>query len=67
MLTCNFTHIPTETSYLNFHVLGVESHFRDPQQQVGENYPYLFNSRPNIFKSSCLYTHFIPTNSDYGY
>ena len=38
-------------SYLYFHPLEVVSHYRDPQLQVGENYPYLFKFRPNICKS----------------
>ena len=28
--------------------------------QAGENYPHLFNLRPNIYQFSCLNTHFIP-------
>ena len=37
--------------YLNFQPLDVVSHYRDPQPQVVENYLYLFNFRPNIYKS----------------
>ena len=37
---------PAKLIYLNFQPLG--------------NYAYLFNLRPNIHKSSCLNTHFIP-------
>ena len=33
----------------NFHPLEVVSRYRDPQLQVGENYSYVFNLRPNIF------------------
>ena len=33
----------------------------DPQLQVGENYSYVFNLRPNICKF-CYNTHFIPNN-----
>ena len=36
---------------LNFQPLEVVSRYRDPQLQVGENYSYLFNWRPNICKS----------------
>ena len=32
--------------------------------EVRENYSYLFNFRPNIFKSWCVSAHFIPTNID---
>ena len=36
---------------LNFHPLEVVPRYRDPQLQVGENYSYLVNFRPNICKS----------------
>ena len=36
--------------YLNFHPLAVVSRYRDPQLQVSENYYYLFNLRPTVFK-----------------
>ena len=36
---------------VNFHPLEVVSRYRDPQLQVGENYSYKFNLRPNIRKS----------------
>ena len=49
---------------LNSHPLEVVSRYRDTQLQVGENYSYLFNLRPNICESRCLNTHFIPNNSD---
>ena len=37
--------------YLNFQSLEVESRYRDPQPQVIESNSYLFNLRPNIYKS----------------
>ena len=37
--------------YLNFQPLEVVCRYRDPQPQVVENYTYLFNLRPNIYKS----------------
>ena len=49
---------------LNFHPLEVVSRYRDPQLQVGENYSYSFNLRPNIYKSWCLDTYFVPNNCD---
>ena len=50
-------HYPYHTKliYLNCHPLE-----RDPQLQVGENYSYLFDLRPNICKSWCLNTQFVP-------
>ena len=42
----------------NVHPLEVVSRYRDPQLQVGENYSYLFDLRPNICKSGscwCFY------------
>ena len=45
--------------YLFFHPLEVVSRYRDPQPQVVENYSYLFNLRPNIYKSYCLNSYFI--------
>ena len=48
----------TFESYFHFHPLVVVSRYRDPQQQVGENYSYLFILRPNICESLCLSTHF---------
>ena len=44
--------------YFNFHPLEVVSRYRDPHFQVGENYSYLFNLRPNFYKYWCLDTHF---------
>ena len=41
----------------------VASRYRDPQPKVLENYSYLFNLRPHIYKSWCLSSHFIPNNS----
>ena len=40
------------------------SRYRDPQPQVVENYSYLFNLRPTIYKSWWLNTDFLPNNSD---
>ena len=40
--------------YLHFHPLEVVSRYSDPQCQVLENYSYVFNLRPDIYKSSCL-------------
>ena len=39
---------------LNFQPLEVVSRYRDPQLQVVENYSYLFNLRPNVYKSQYL-------------
>ena len=55
---------PAKYIYLNFQPLEVVSRYRDPQPQVIENYSYLFNFRPNIYKSWHLNSHFIPNNSD---
>ena len=41
---------PAKLIYLNFHALEVVSRYRDLQPQVLENYSYLFNLRPNIYK-----------------
>ena len=41
---------PAELSDLNFHPLEVVSRYREPLQ-VGGNYSYLFNLRPNIYKA----------------
>ena len=49
--------------YLNFQPLEVVSRCRDPQPQVAENYRYLLNLRPNIYKSWCLNNHFTPNKS----
>ena len=38
--------------------------YRDPQPQVVENYPYLFNLKSNIYKCWCLNSHFIPIIGD---
>ena len=40
---------------INFHPFEVVGRYSDPQLQVGENYSYLFNLRPNICKSWCLH------------
>ena len=39
--------------------------YRDPQLQMAENYQHLFYLRPNICKSWCLSTNFVPKNSDF--
>ena len=57
---CPFNPSPAKLIYLNFQPLEVVSRYCDPQLQVGENYSYLFNLRPNIFKSWCLNPNFIP-------
>ena len=36
---------------VHFHPLEVVPRYRDPQLQVGENYVYLFNLRPDTVKS----------------
>ena len=41
---------------LNFHPLQAVGHASETQLQVGENYSYLFNLRPNICKFWCLNT-----------
>ena len=51
----------------NFQPLEVVSRYRDPQPQVVENYPYLINFRPNIYKSGCLKSQFIRNISIYSY
>ena len=39
-----------------FHLLEAVSRYRDPQLQVGENYSYVLNLRPNICKKcKCSY------------
>ena len=45
-----FNPYPAKLVYLNFQPLEVVSRYRDPQPQVVENYSYLFNLRPNIYK-----------------
>ena len=42
---------PAKLIYYNFQSLEVVSRYRDPQPQVIENYSYLFNLTPNIYKS----------------
>ena len=37
-------------SYLSFQPLDVVSRYHVPQSQVIENYSYLYNFRPNIYK-----------------
>ena len=41
---------PAKLIYLNFQPLEVVSRWRDTQPQVVENYSYLFNLRPNVYK-----------------
>ena len=53
-----------EYIYSNFHPPEVVYRYRDPQPQVVENYSFLCNLSPNINKSRCLNSHFIPNNSD---
>ena len=48
---CPVNPLSARLYYLNFHPLEVVSRYRDPQLQVGENYPCLFNPRPNICES----------------
>ena len=55
---------PAKLIYLNFQPLEVVSRYRDPQLQVAENYSYLFNLSPNIYKSFCLDTRIFSNNSD---
>ena len=55
---------PPGLIYLNFQLLEVVSRYREPQPQVVEYYSYLVIWDPNIYKSWCLSTHFIPNNSD---
>ena len=59
-----FNPYPAKLNYLNFQPLEVVPRYRDAQLQVSENYSYLFNLTPNIFKSWCLNTYFIPNNCD---
>ena len=54
---------PAKHVYLNFQPLEDVSRNRDLQPQVVENYWYLFNLKPNIYKSGCLYSHFIRSDS----
>ena len=41
---------PAKVIYLNLRPLDVVSRYLDPQPQVVENYSYLLNLRPNIYK-----------------
>ena len=47
---CHVNPCPAKLIYLDFQPLEVVSCYRDPQPQVVENYSYLFNLRPNIYK-----------------
>ena len=51
--------------YLNFQPLEAVSRYRDPQPQVVENYSYLFNLKPNIYKSWYLNSHLLPNSNDF--
>ena len=42
---------PAKLIYLNFQPLEVASRYRDPQPQIVANYTYLFNLKPDIYKS----------------
>ena len=57
-----FSPYPSTLFYLNFQPLAAVSRYRDPQPQVVENYSFLLNFKPNIYKSCCLDSHFIPNN-----
>ena len=63
VLHCSLTLETLSCLFLNFHPIEVVSRYRDPQLQVSENYPYLFNSSANILKSWCLNTHFVSNKS----
>ena len=52
-----FNPYPAEFFYLNFPPLEVVSHYRDPQTQAIENYSYLFNLRPSIYKFILMFKH----------
>ena len=54
---------PVKLMYFNFQPLEAVSRYRDPQPQVVENYSYLFNLTPSIYKSRCLNSHFTHNNS----
>ena len=49
---------PAKLKNINFHALKVVFRYRDPQHQMAENYWYLFNLPPNIFKYWCLNSFF---------
>ena len=53
---------PTTLFYLNFTHLKLCLATATHNIQVDGNYSYLINLRPNICKSWCLNTHFIPDN-----
>ena len=48
--------------YLHFQPLEVVSRYRNPQPQVVDNYSYLVNLKPNIYKYECLNSYFITNN-----
>ena len=60
----NLTVILYKLMYYNFQPFEIVFCYRDPQPQVVENYSYLFNLRPNIYKYWCWDSHIIPSNSD---
>ena len=53
---------PAKLIHLNFQPFEVVSRYRDTQPQVVENYWYLFNLKPNIYKCWCLNTQYVPNN-----
>ena len=63
--TNGFSHsIYLNSIYLNVYPFEVVFRYQDKQLQVAENYTYLFNLRPNIYKYWCLNSHFISNNRD---
>ena len=54
--------LPTKLYYLNF-----LSRYHEPQLHLGDNYSYLVTLWQHIFKSWCLASHFVPSNSDLIY
>ena len=55
---------PAKLIYFNFRPLEVVPRYRDPQPQMVGKYSYLFNFRPNFYKSWCFNTNFISNISD---
>ena len=49
----------TKLNNVNFYPFEVVSCYRDPQFQVGDNYSFSFNLRPNIFKSCFFLRYFL--------
>ena len=56
-------HFGLEVKWLNFQPLEVVDRGSETQPEVVNNYPYLFDLRPNIYKTLCLNSNFIPNNS----